>query len=98
MERKVNLDNYNYKRFLEYKYDWKWYLLEIGESEERFGKLYKIFIVKDNELKDITYFINHYFFKEEKQLFHYYGYYSTIKGVIFYLKMKLELINDIEVL
>lgn len=98
MERKVNMNKYSHNQFLEFKNNWKWYLLEIGESEERFGKLYKIFIVKDNELKDITYYINHHFYEDENQLFIFYGHEIKIGAVIYSLKRDLELAQDIEVL
>ena len=98
MERKVNMDNYSYNQFLEFKNEWKWYILEIGRCTERFGNFYKIFIVKDNELKDITYYINHHFYEDENQLFLFYGHDIKIEAVIMTLKRDLELAQDIEVL
>ena len=102
MERNVNFDQYSYNQFLEsileYKNEWKWYILEIGRCTERFGNYYKIFIVKDNKLKDITLFINHHFYEDDNQLFIYYGYGINIEEVITTLKRDLELVQDIEVL
>ena len=98
MERKVNFNQYSYNQFLEFKNEWKWYILEIGESTKRFGNYYKIFIVKDNKLKDITYFINHHFYEDDSQLLLYCGYDIKIEQVIMTLKRDLELTQDIEVL
>lgn len=98
MERKVNMDNYSFNQFMEFKNEWKWYILEIGRCTERFGNYYKIFIVKDNELKDITYYINHHFYEDDNQLFTFYGYDIKIGAVIYSLKRDLELSQDINVL
>ena len=96
MERKVNMNNYSFNQFMEFKNEWKWYILEIGQCAERFGNYYKIFIVKDNKLKDITLFINHHFYEDDNQLLLYYGYGINIEEVIMKLRCDLELVQDIE--
>ena len=92
------MNNYSHNQFLEFKNEWKWYILEVGRCTERFGNYYKIFIVKDNELKDITYYINHHFYEDENQLYIFYGYDIKIGAVILSLRRDLELVQDIEAL